>query len=208
MSTSEVAAHAAQPDPGDTAIELVCKYRVTHLTQEEAAAARAAAPHAPGSHEEEIAAARAFDAVEAAASGVPLEPEGGAAGPSPRSAGGPAAAADGSQGARHSAARPFFARLLENRRLTAPDHFQDVRHLVIDLAGSGISYLPGDVLAIVPRQPAAAVAAVMQVGTLCVRHIRPACRGSLPAKHGMLTCDAPALCPCSATAFRATPGCG
>jgi len=53
--------------------------------------------------------------------------------------------------------KPFMARLIENRRLTALGHFQDVRHLTFDLHDSGLHYEPGDTLAVVPRQPPAAV---------------------------------------------------
>jgi sulfite reductase alpha subunit-like flavoprotein len=53
--------------------------------------------------------------------------------------------------------RPYLARLVANRRVTAEGHFQDTRHLEFDLGDSGLSYEPGDVLAIVPRQPQSAV---------------------------------------------------
>ena len=46
---------------------------------------------------------------------------------------------------------PFLARLLVNRRITAAGHFQDVRHLEIDLGGSGLEFAPGDALALLPR---------------------------------------------------------
>ena len=58
--------------------------------------------------------------------------------------------------------QPFLARLTDNRRLTAPSHFQDVRHLAFDLAGSALQYEPGDALAIVPQQPDSAVAAFLE----------------------------------------------
>lgn len=57
---------------------------------------------------------------------------------------------------------PVMARLAENRRLTAPGHFQEVRHLSFDLQQSGLQYEPGDALAIVPRQPDAAVDAFLE----------------------------------------------
>jgi sulfite reductase alpha subunit-like flavoprotein len=50
-----------------------------------------------------------------------------------------------------------MAPLLVNRRLTAEDHFQDTRHLEFGLGGSGLSYEPGDLLAIFPRTPEADV---------------------------------------------------
>jgi sulfite reductase alpha subunit-like flavoprotein len=45
----------------------------------------------------------------------------------------------------------FFARLLDNRRITADDWEQDVRHVALDTTGSGISFAPGDVAWIYPR---------------------------------------------------------
>lgn len=50
-----------------------------------------------------------------------------------------------------------MARVLTNQRITSSDHFQDTRHIEIDLEGSGLSYEPGDLLAIVPRQDPGAV---------------------------------------------------
>ncbi|RUS69230.1 hypothetical protein EGW08_023009 [Elysia chlorotica] len=46
---------------------------------------------------------------------------------------------------------PFHARLVSNRRVTSPDHFQDVRLIKLDTAGSGISYSPGDVVMVQPQ---------------------------------------------------------
>lgn len=40
---------------------------------------------------------------------------------------------------------PYFARMLRNRRITASSHFQDTRHLELDLGDSGLSYKPGGV---------------------------------------------------------------
>ncbi|XP_022085194.1 NADPH-dependent diflavin oxidoreductase 1-like [Acanthaster planci] len=49
---------------------------------------------------------------------------------------------------------PFHARLLSNERLTSPDHFQDVRLVRLDIQGSNISYVPGDVVMIQPQNSA------------------------------------------------------
>ena len=38
----------------------------------------------------------------------------------------------------HSQERPFMARLLSNSRVTAEDHWQDVRLIRLDITGSGI----------------------------------------------------------------------
>ncbi|KAK3088044.1 hypothetical protein FSP39_013874 [Pinctada imbricata] len=46
---------------------------------------------------------------------------------------------------------PYQARLLSNRRVTATDHFQDVRLVKLDISDSGMSYSPGDVVMIHPE---------------------------------------------------------
>lgn len=51
--------------------------------------------------------------------------------------------------------------LLSNERITALDHFQDVRHLVFGTAGTGLTWEPGDALAILPRQSVADVHALL-----------------------------------------------
>ena len=166
-----------QPALDDTATELVPKYRLTLLPPADwpalaAAAAAAAAAEASGggSHAEAIAAARAFDLVEAAASGLPLPHSDAAAGPAdPRAAAAPATTAGGGSnssegGGAYGPGRPYWAQLSVNRRLTAPDHFQDVRHLELELGPGAPAYEAGDVLALMPAQPAAAVDALLQVG--------------------------------------------
>ena len=55
-----------------------------------------------------------------------------------------------------------MARVLSNQRITSPSHFQDTRHLELDLAASGLAYEPGALLGIVPRQNPAAVARFLQ----------------------------------------------
>ncbi|HET9417797.1 MAG TPA: sulfite reductase subunit alpha [Chthoniobacterales bacterium] len=47
-------------------------------------------------------------------------------------------------------ANPFPARLLVNRRLSAPESQKDTRHFEIDLTGWGLSFEPGDSVAIYP----------------------------------------------------------
>ncbi|PRW18319.1 NADPH-dependent diflavin oxidoreductase 1 isoform X1 [Chlorella sorokiniana] len=162
-----------EPAPTDTATELVSKYRVAWLSGQEAAAAQQAAEQASGvadgtrcawaAHAEALAAAAQFDRVEAAASGLPLplQQQGAEGQPSARAAGGPATTAGhGAGGTGYGPHHPYWARLTANKRITAPAHFQDVRLLDVDLGQSGISYEPGDVLAVVPQQPAAAVEAL------------------------------------------------
>lgn len=52
-----------------------------------------------------------------------------------------------------------MARLLKNERITAAEHFQDSRHMEVDLGDSGLAYQPGNLLAIFPEQRASALQA-------------------------------------------------
>jgi sulfite reductase (NADPH) flavoprotein alpha-component len=60
-----------------------------------------------------------------------------------------------------SATRPFEGVVLANQRITADGSSKDVRHIEIDLSGSGLDYEPGDALGVVPRNPAPLVEAVL-----------------------------------------------
>ncbi|KAJ8300702.1 hypothetical protein KUTeg_022221 [Tegillarca granosa] len=51
----------------------------------------------------------------------------------------------------HSQSNPFYASLMSNERVTAIDHFQDVRLVKFNISGSSISYSPGDVVMIAPK---------------------------------------------------------
>ena len=46
---------------------------------------------------------------------------------------------------------PFSSVMRDIRRVTSKEHFQDVRLVEFDIAGSGILYKPGDVVWIYPR---------------------------------------------------------
>ncbi|XP_070614521.1 NADPH-dependent diflavin oxidoreductase 1 isoform X3 [Erythrolamprus reginae] len=46
---------------------------------------------------------------------------------------------------------PFWARVVSNQRVTSESHFQDVRLIELDIAGSGIEYAAGDVVMIQPH---------------------------------------------------------
>ncbi len=52
--------------------------------------------------------------------------------------------------AAYSHKNPFFAQLAANVRLTGPGSEKDTRHYEIPLDGSGLSYLPGDALGLIP----------------------------------------------------------
>ncbi|XP_073496614.1 NADPH-dependent diflavin oxidoreductase 1 isoform X2 [Phyllobates terribilis] len=47
--------------------------------------------------------------------------------------------------------QPYHARLVTNQRVTAQEHFQDVRLIEFDITKSGIHFAPGDVVMIQPQ---------------------------------------------------------
>ncbi len=61
-----------------------------------------------------------------------------------------------------SRSHPFASRLLANQRITGPGSSKDVRHIELDLASSGLRYLPGDSLGVIPENPPALVDAVLK----------------------------------------------
>ncbi len=58
--------------------------------------------------------------------------------------------------------RPFAAELLLNQRITASGGRKDVRHIELSLAGSGLTYAPGDALGVWHRNPSPLIAAVLE----------------------------------------------
>ena len=56
---------------------------------------------------------------------------------------------------------PYPATVLENRLLTGPASEKETRHIELDLAGSGITYLPGDSAGILPANTCDAVNLVL-----------------------------------------------
>jgi sulfite reductase (NADPH) flavoprotein alpha-component len=59
--------------------------------------------------------------------------------------------------APYSRKNPFFAELTRHDRLTRPGSFKDTRHFVLNLAGSALSYTPGDSLGAFGHNPPALV---------------------------------------------------
>ena len=51
----------------------------------------------------------------------------------------------------YSRKNPFMATVLENRLLTGPASEKETRHIEMSLEGSGIQYLPGDSLGVLPE---------------------------------------------------------
>lgn len=58
---------------------------------------------------------------------------------------------------------PFPAAVLENQPITGRGSSKDVRHVVLSLEGSGLSYLPGDALGVWPTNPPALVAQFLEL---------------------------------------------
>ena len=58
---------------------------------------------------------------------------------------------------KHDRKNPFLAEIIDHKSLTKPGSNKDTRHFAISLAGSGITYRPGDSLAIFARNPPALV---------------------------------------------------
>lgn len=63
---------------------------------------------------------------------------------------------------RYDRNNPFAARLLTNRALNADGSAKDVRHIEIDLSGSGLTYEVGDALGIIPQNCPALVDELLQ----------------------------------------------
>lgn len=58
---------------------------------------------------------------------------------------------NGTAAAGWSRRNPYTAKLVESRKLNGEGSSKDTRHVVIDLAGSGITYQVGDALGVVPQ---------------------------------------------------------
>jgi len=126
---------AGEPDPP--------RFRV-----EPTGARRRQPAHVAGAVDELASARAAFEALNDASFGAALPLTG-----QPAQAGVP----------RPHAGRPFLARVAANRRLTSEEHWQDVRHVVLDTAvdargeersgwgENAISYTAGDVACVLPR---------------------------------------------------------
>jgi sulfite reductase (NADPH) flavoprotein alpha-component len=59
-------------------------------------------------------------------------------------------------------ANPFPGRLVVNRRLSGPESEKDTRHFEVDLAGWGLSFVPGDSLAVYPTNDAELVEEIIR----------------------------------------------
>lgn len=67
------------------------------------------------------------------------------------------------QGAPPSRHNPFWAEIISHERLTRPGSAKDTRHLVFDISGSGLTYLPGDSLGAYGCNPPELVGEVLRL---------------------------------------------
>lgn len=58
---------------------------------------------------------------------------------------------------------PFYANLIRAHDLTGPGAAKNTRHYEIDLSGSGMEYLPGDSLAVLPTNDPALIQLILEV---------------------------------------------
>jgi sulfite reductase (NADPH) flavoprotein alpha-component len=63
---------------------------------------------------------------------------------------------------QHSREQPFAAEIVANQRITARGATKDVRHIELGLAGSGLTYVPGDALGVWHENPAPVVDDLLQ----------------------------------------------
>ena len=57
---------------------------------------------------------------------------------------------------------PFSAEILRNQAITGRGSSKDVRHIELDLEGSGLRYQPGDSLGVIPQNPPQLVDAILK----------------------------------------------
>eukprot|EP00884_Botryococcus_braunii_P004440 jgi/Botrbrau1/13998/Bobra.150_1s0009.1 len=124
-----------EPAPGDTRTELLPKYRVSLLPSEEAARNNGSSL---SFGEEVVQTRKDFAAFDAAACTLTVR-------------------ADQDTQTGRAPLRPFWATVLKNERVTAAEHFQDVRHIELKVMDSDMAYQPGDLLGMYPEQDPAVV---------------------------------------------------
>jgi sulfite reductase (NADPH) flavoprotein alpha-component len=57
---------------------------------------------------------------------------------------------------------PFEARVLQSQKITGRGSHRDVRHVELDIAASGLQYLPGDSLGVMPQNPPQLIERVLE----------------------------------------------
>ncbi|MGA9582863.1 MAG: assimilatory sulfite reductase (NADPH) flavoprotein subunit, partial [Allosphingosinicella sp.] len=69
-------------------------------------------------------------------------------------------------GTAHDKRNPFQARIIDNLTIVGRDSTKETRHVELDIAGSGLTYEPGDALGVVARNDPAVVAALIDAAGL------------------------------------------
>ncbi|MEH7419229.1 sulfite reductase subunit alpha [Neobacillus drentensis] len=64
--------------------------------------------------------------------------------------------------ATYSRTNPFQAKVLNNFNLNGPSSNKETRHIELSLEGSGLSYIPGDALGVIPKNDPELVAALLE----------------------------------------------
>src|SRR5690349_1969469 len=86
----------------------------------------------------------------------------------------------------YTARRPFAGTRTGGFRLTPPGAPKDTQHHVISLAGSGITYRPGDSLGIWPRNPDALVDAILdRLGANGAEMVEAGTHGPMPLREAL-----------------------
>src|SRR4051812_23093717 len=62
----------------------------------------------------------------------------------------------------YSRTNPFQAKVLKNINLNGADSSKETRHIELSLAGSGLSYIPGDALGMLPSNDPELVASLIE----------------------------------------------
>lgn len=86
----------------------------------------------------------------------------------------------------YSRKNPFSAKLKDVVRLTGPGSVKDTRHIVIDLAGSGITYEPGDSLGVFPQNCPHLVEAILAALGATGEEPVDTPAGTMPARQSLL----------------------
>ena len=88
---------------------------------------------------------------------------------------------------QYSRTRPFPGKLLVNRRISSEDSGKETRHFEISIAGSGLSYEPGDSMAVYPSNDPQLVQEIIQALGVSGNEIVPATKTeSAPLRDALL----------------------
>jgi len=82
---------------------------------------------------------------------------------------------DPAEASLYSKDRPYLAKITENRLLNKAGSAKETRHLIVDLAGSGLSYTAGDSIGVFPTNRASEVEEILErIGATGEERVLPA----------------------------------